>query len=76
MTLPFRTAQTATAGDTHLVLNSPAVPGHSPDHLPPQALCGRAVTEPASTAVGDVHCRGCLLLTPAYLALPGFAGAA
>lgn len=76
MTLPFRTAPTAAAGDTHLVLSSPAVPGHRPDRLPPQALCGQVVTGPASTLVGDVHCRGCLLRTPAYLALPGFAGAA
>lgn len=76
MSLPFRVAHGADVDHTHLVLGSPAVPGHRPDQLAPEALCGRAVTSPANTPIGAVHCTACLLRAPGFLALPGFGLAA
>ena len=72
MNLPFRTVRTPSSADSHLVLSSPALPGHHPDQLHPNTLCGQPVAGPAGTPVGDVECRRCLFSTPGHLALPGF----
>ncbi|MCO7221552.1 hypothetical protein [Klenkia sp. PcliD-1-E] len=72
MTLPFHSVTSPTDQQTHLVLHTPAMPGHRPDQLPHITLCRRLVADPTTASIGDVECERCLHATVDFMALPAF----
>jgi hypothetical protein len=72
MTLPFHSVTSPTDQQTHLVLHTPAMPGHRPDQLPHVTLCRQLVGAQTTSPIGDVECEPCLHATVSFMALPTF----
>ena len=72
MSSPFVCVTSPTDDQTHLLLHTPAMPGHRPQELPPATLCGVATSEPHPTGPGEVECLTCLHTAPKFMVLPGF----
>ncbi|SDY63977.1 hypothetical protein SAMN05661080_04135 [Modestobacter sp. DSM 44400] len=72
MSSPFQTVTSPADELTHLVLHSPAMPGHRPEELPRATLCGGRSSGWHASSPGEVGCLTCLYSAPQFMALPGF----
>ena len=71
MSSPFLCVTSPTDDQTHLLLHTPAMPGHRPQELPHATLCGVATSEPYPSGPGEVECPTCLRSPPTFMTLPG-----
>lgn len=74
LTSPFQTVLERDATKTHLIVRSPAMPGHTPTTRQTAALCGIPVAGVVDVNPGDVDCLRCLDEAPRLMHLPGFHG--
>ncbi len=69
-------AMVTAAGSTgsHLAPSSPAIPGATPDQMPPRTVCGLPTgRQILGRPVWEVECSACLIASTAYWQMPSWA---